>query len=161
MPDEYLLVNSAATFLLFDLLKFFFCLGGAVAIGKDIHSKSKIFSIRRDDQVADIERQISYLLCLAAFYRDAPDLRRAGTRGQEINAVTIGCPAGIGIRFVVRGQSAKVSAISMNEPEVGSAFVCFEVGFAQDKDNVFAVGRNLWVGEPFHRQHIIDGKRMG
>ena len=60
------------------------------AIGKDLHGEGEAGSVARDEQIVDVQRQMSHLDRFAPLSGKPPDLCRAGARGKEPDALLIG-----------------------------------------------------------------------
>ena len=81
-------------------------------------------------------------MCLATIEADVPDLRRAATAREKIDATTIRRPApgGVARRMLCETTGDGSLFIQVEQPKIDFAAVGFDIGFTQSEHHVFAIG---------------------
>ena len=143
------------------LLEPFGAAGEALAGDEDVHRQGDPATVRRHDEVPRVERKVGHLVRFAAGDGQAPHLRTAGARRQEEQALAVRRPAGMEVGRLVRGEPAGFRAVEGRDPDVRPPAVGRQIRCPDREGNRRPVRRHLRVGEPFHRQHVVDRERMG
>ncbi len=135
--------------------------GEQLAVGEHLHREGDAIARRRHLQRGDLQGIVADLHALAAVEAEAPHLRAARSRREEVEAVTVRGPAGARVVGGVLGEAARLPVLrpQVQQPEVGTALVGVDVGLAQDKGDVAAVGGQLWIADPVKANQILHGER--
>ncbi len=120
-------------------------LGSAVeigTIGEYVHAHGEAIAARRDFERVYVDRQACDLHRLTAIERQAPHLRAAGARREEVQAPAVRRPARIGVVAGVARQAARLDffGIEIKEPQIRPALVGIHVGFVHGERHVTAIG---------------------
>ncbi len=139
----------------FPLVESLFRLSG-IGFGKNLHRVGDVRAVGRNKQVAHVQRFVGRLLGLAPVNRDPPHLRRPRSARQEPHDPTVRRPSRIRIGLRRGRQSARLPPGTGDQPQVRPPLIGLQVGFADHKNHMPPVRGNLHVGDPSHRQHIVD-----
>ena len=132
-----------------------------LALDEHLHRQDDPAAVRRYDQVAHVERKVGHLARLAPGEGKAPDLRTPRARGKEEEIPAVGRPARMEVGRLAGGEPARFRAVEGRDPEVRPAPIRLEIRCPDREGNRRPVRRHPRVGEPLHRQHVVDGERMG
>ena len=142
MADEELVVSLSVLLRRLLLLQAFLRAVELGAVRKHFQREHEAVALRRNAESGHLDRQVRDLRRFAAGRGQVPDLRRAGSRRQEVDARAVRCPGGSGVVLLAARDSPRGDAtVDVLQPEVASAAVGGEIGLAQREDDSLAVGR--------------------